>query len=220
MTTPIDPTSQPGAPPSTKPVSPAMTHTIPPSGTETDKGDSSAADKVKQKTGEFKDKAAAAKEQVSEKMSQTAAKGKKAAGEALHSVREAGESAYDFVEENIIPIVLISAGAAWLTASLLRSSSGSSPRTRYNTGTYGGASSQDTASGLGEKAADMSRRAKDAARRAKEQARRTRRKSKRLFTENALLVAGGCAALGALLGLAVPETGREQQIYGEVRDKI
>ncbi len=238
MTSSIDPKPQPEAPPSTKPVTPAMTQTVPPSDTQKDQGDQSITDKIKQKAEGIVDKAAAAKDQVSEKMSQTAAKGKKAAGEAAHTVRHAGEDAYDFVEENLIPIILISAGAAWLTASLLRSSSGSSSRTQNYTGAYGGAASRDTGSGIGEKAGDMTRRAKDAvsgigekagdmtrrakeaAQRAKEQSRRTRRKSKRLFTENALLVAGGCAALGALIGFAVPETGRERQIYGEVRDKM
>lgn len=210
----LDPTPQPGPQP------------VKESGPGSSSGSriESTADKLGKRAEELKEKATAAKDQASAKVTQTAVrageKGKQAFAATARTAREAGDATYDFVEENLFPIILISAGAAWLTTSLLRSSSKSSPRDRTDTGEFGDTGTRDTGSDIGEKAGDMTRRAKDAGQRVKEMSRRTTRKSKQLFTENALLIAGGCAALGVLIGLAVPETGKERRLYGEVREQM
>ena len=61
--------------------------------------------------------------------------------------------------------------------------------------------------------ADMSARTRNVATRAQSTARRT-------WNENPLVVGAASAVLGAVVGLAVPETDRENQLMGETRDNL
>lgn len=72
----------------------------------------------------------------------------------------------------------------------------------------------------GEIANDVRRRAEGATRQARQQASRARSSLQRAWNENPLIVGAASAVLGALAGLAVPETEAENQWMGERRDQM
>ena len=49
---------------------------------------------------------------------------------------------------------------------------------------------------------------------------RTQENLRRAWNENPLMVGAACAVLGALAGLAIPETDRENRLMGETRDNL
>jgi hypothetical protein len=100
---------------------------------------------------------------------------------------------------------------------------------RLDRGPYGdysrGASVATDASGgmaerLGDVADDVRDRAGDAARRARRSATRARTTLQRTWDDNPLLLGAASAVLGALIGMAVPETDMENEWMGERRDDM
>ena len=84
----------------------------------------------------------------------------------------------------------------------VRSDASWESRRGYDSGSRGGFSS-----------AEMTARTRNVATRAQSTARRT-------WNENPLVVGAASAVLGAVVGLAVPETERENQLMGETRDNL
>ena len=163
------------------------------------------AEEIQEKYKDAKKKAAATKDRVSEKISATAATAKESSKEAaekvVHKSRRMGTAVYETVSENLFPVILTGIGAAWLTASIVRSRSESASRTR------------ETDYGISDKAKEVTEKAKAGY-------HRTGEKSQEIITNNPLYVAGSLLAVGALIGLAFPETPHEKQLYEEVRDEI
>lgn len=82
----------------------------------------------------------------------------------------------------------------------------------------------DAASSVSETAEEMTAQARDYARDASMRARRTGRRAQselqRMTRENPLAVGAGALLLGALVGLAIPETESENEWLGETRDSM
>ena len=75
-----------------------------------------------------------------------------------------------------------------------------------------------------EYASDVSRRAgeyaSDASRQVRYRARRTQNQLQRLMRENPLLAGAAAVVIGAAVGMALPETERENELMGEARDNV
>lgn len=78
----------------------------------------------------------------------------------------------------------------------------------------------DLAERAEELGSDARRRARELGQRAQEQTRRARSGMERLMEENPLAVAAGVVVIGLAAGLLVPETERERQTLGPVRDEL
>lgn len=82
----------------------------------------------------------------------------------------------------------------------------------------------DMASGIAEGAQEMTSRAQEYAHDATQQVRRTGRRAQnelqRMTQENPLAVGAGALLLGAIVGLTIPETERENEMLGETRDAM
>ena len=162
-------------------------------------------EKAEEKYHELKRKASEAGHRYSEKLSDTAATAKKESMRAARVVadrtRDAGTTVYETISDNLFPAILTGIGAAWLTASIIRSRSNSGYQTWAET---------ETGSRAREKAKEMTRRAKVESRRGKE-------KVKQIASGNPLYIAGALTIMGALIGLALPQTGRESRFYDEMQ---
>ncbi len=98
------------------------------------------------------------------------------------------------------------------------SASGSSPGMTYR---------EDTGSGLrgaefdAERMASQAREYADDTRRAVRQTtRRAKNGLQRMLHENPLMVGAAAATIGAVIGMALPESERENQLMGEARDQV
>ncbi|MFZ0613852.1 MAG: hypothetical protein WAM73_16555 [Desulfobacterales bacterium] len=189
-----------------------------------------AGREINEKYQDVKRKAAETKDRFAEKASDTASTVKKEsramAKEVVHKGRDVGSSVYEALSENLFPAILTGIGVAWLTAGIVRGRSDSRPKpgiyrdsvssTKETLSEWSDKAknfTQDTVSDIGDKAREVTHRAKAGS-------RRTREKSKEVITSNSLYVAGALFAMGALIGLALPETGRERQLYGEMREDL
>lgn len=140
------------------------------------------------------------------------------------------------VKDNPIPAALAGIGLGWLAMGgndradeydddrsyPTRASSyddGSDSMTSQVSGTVSNA-----ASGVADAAQQVSARtqemAQDARRRVKQTGRRAQSELQRMTQENPLAVGAGALLLGAIVGLAVPETERENDLLGEARDSV
>lgn len=97
---------------------------------------------------------------------------------------------------------------------------------RYDYGTYGdygnraGEMAGDVTHRAGEMAGDVRRRAESATRGAREGARRARTALQRTWEENPLVIGAASALLGALIGMAVPESEMENEYLGPRRAQM
>jgi hypothetical protein len=72
----------------------------------------------------------------------------------------------------------------------------------------------------GDVSARASHVAGDVSRRARATTAQTRTRMQQTWNENPLLVGAAAAAIGAIVGLAIPETEREHELMGETRDNM
>jgi hypothetical protein len=91
---------------------------------------------------------------------------------------------------------------------------------RGASGAYDDDASEGMSERLGDVADDVRGRAADAARRARHGAARARTRLQRTWDDNPLLIGAASAVLGALIGMAVPETDVENEWMGEYRDDM
>ncbi len=163
------------------------------------------AEKAEEKYHDLKNKAAEAGHRYSEKLSDTAATAKKESTRAARLVadrtQDAGTAVYETISDNLFPAILTGIGAAWLTANIIRSRTSSGDQTW---------TPSETASRIKGTARDMTRRAKAESHHGKE-------KIKQVAHSNPLYIAGALTVMGALIGLALPRTLRENQFYEEVQ---
>lgn len=174
-----------------------------------------AGREAEEKYQDVKKKATEAKDRLADKMAESATtakrEGRAMAKKAVRRGKDTGGAVYDALSENIFPAVLTGIGVAWLTAGIVRSRSESRPKP----GIY-----RDTVSTAQETLSEWGDKAKEVANRAKAGTRQTREKSKDVYTNNPLYLAGSLMAIGALIGFALPETRRENRLYGEMRDEF
>ena len=94
---------------------------------------------------------------------------------------------------------------------------------RDHTSEYGGDYTGATSGGSawqGGTAQDVSARARQSAARARESASRAQYAARQTWNENPLLVGAASAVIGAVIGMAIPETDREHELMGEARDGL
>jgi hypothetical protein len=141
----------------------------------------------------------------------------------------------DRVKDNPIPAALAGIGLGWLAFA------GESDRDDYDgpRGLYGqyddGRTESTTmsqvsgsVSNAASDVADAAQRVasqtreltQDATRRARQTGRRAQSELQRMTRDNPLAVSAGALLLGAIVGLAVPETERENELLGETRDSM
>ena len=103
--------------------------------------------------------------------------------------------------------------------------SGAGTRGAYSSGQYetgGGSgryeSGQEGSGYVGEIASRAGDYADDARRVARQTTQRAQSQLHRMLNENPLMIAAAAAAVGAAIGMALPETERENEIMGEARD--
>jgi hypothetical protein len=160
-------------------------------------------------------------------------------------VRHMANRASDVAErQNLLPAALIGIGAAWLlinrSSNRSRSYDSNGPawrNTEYSSSEdyYRAVGTQGSSYGSGADVSGMAGRAREVASeasgRAAEMARqtgetvryRTRRAQNQLqraINENPLAVGAAAMVLGAAVGLALPETERENRLMGEARDTV
>jgi len=144
-----------------------------------------------------------------------------------------GEGWMDRVKEHPVPAALAGLGLAWL-AMAGRSERGWErdwDRSRlWEQEDEGSAMSSvtESVSGAGSSVAESARRMTsgarehggEAAERVRQRGRRAQSDLERLARENPLAVGAGALLLGAAVGLAIPETERENEWMGEARDSM
>jgi hypothetical protein len=123
---------------------------------------------------------------------------------------EGGEKILDTFRENPLPLTMAALGVAWLFLKDVRSES--------RVGGDGGRPGK-----LREKAEGMAEGAKGAVRKARSAVREGLSKGSDWFTmtleENPLALALGVLALGAIAGLSIPASAKEEETVGKVAEK-
>jgi ElaB/YqjD/DUF883 family membrane-anchored ribosome-binding protein len=159
--------------------------------------------------------------------------------------RRTGFRMMDFIQENTSLVAAMGLGAVWLIQQRNRSEisgdrmarfaytgperrgSGLTQRianraddVRHAIGNAVGNATENVSERAGEVGSDARERARELGHRAQEQTRRARTGMARLMEDNPLAVAAGVAVLGLAAGLLVPETERERNTLGPVRDDL
>ena len=141
------------------------------------------------------------------------------------------------VRDNPVPAALASIGLGWLALASGRSGAdwdrsdnrgrqdwNAESDTSSSTMSNAAESVSNAASGVADSAQEMTRRAqeytREATSRARQASRRAQSQLQRMTVENPLAVGAGALLLGAAVGLAIPETERENELLGETRDSM
>jgi len=147
-----------------------------------------------------------------------------AANRMMYGTGGRSEGVIGNIRQNPIPAALIGIGAAWW---YMNSRSRSYEDRRYSyrfNEPYGTRDYTDETSGVAESAQQMAAGAqeytREAVQRVRDSGRRAQSQLQRLSQENPLAVAAGALLLGAAVGLAIPETERENELMGEARDSM
>lgn len=135
------------------------------------------------------------------------------AKENRNTAGRAGEQIYEAVCDNLFATAMVGVGVAWITSSVLRRLAGNGGGRMHQTKEK----LSDTAETVGEKAREaaehtrkkaesFAEEAESVGERAGEEAREVAEKSKEIVERNPLYVGGALFAIGALIGLAIPQT--------------
>jgi ElaB/YqjD/DUF883 family membrane-anchored ribosome-binding protein len=158
--------------------------------------------------------------------------------------RAMGSSMVDLVQRNPVPAAMAAIGIGWLIASARREGDGyrltyeglphpydrpgGNGSERRSTVGRAVETAREQAGEIvdqareraGEVTEQMREQVSDLSARAQDQARRAQGEFERMLHENPLAVAAGAVALGAVVGLAIPETRPEHRLMGEARDRL
>jgi ElaB/YqjD/DUF883 family membrane-anchored ribosome-binding protein len=155
--------------------------------------------------------------------------------------RRTGFRMMDFIQENTSLVAAMGLGAVWLIQQRNRSEISGDRMARFaytgperrGNGFTGRLAERahdvrqaigSATEGVSERAEELGSGARERARelghRAEEQTRRARGGLERLMEDNPLAVAAGVAVIGLAAGLLVPETERERQTLGPVRENL
>jgi hypothetical protein len=173
------------------------------------------------------------KQATTERVRQMAGTASESAQSAIEQTRYAAGELVEGARQNAIPAALIGIGAAWLLIDRFR-------RNRRDASEYGrfaapprrgdymssdeyyrsgSADYDDTRSGRDtmDRASQMATEAREVAART---GRRARNQFQRLLRENPLMVGAAAMLVGAAVGMALPETERENEWLGETKDNV
>jgi hypothetical protein len=158
----------------------------------------------------------------------------------MNSASDSAQGIVERIKENPMSAAMIGIGAWWLLGKLPGGNSGRSSssygRQYGNYGNYtadvepgrresfGWSQHGGDAHGIGEMAHDATERMSDYASRGQqrvgEMSDQVEHQFSRWMRDNPLAVGAAAIAVGAAIGLAIPETERENQLIGETRDHI
>ena len=168
------------------------------------------------------------KSATTERVRQMADSASETAQNAYEQTREMAGEVVEGARNNAVPVALIGVGLAWLFAERYRqnSSRGDYRRSRsasYRTPEYSGSedyyrSTRAPVSGYEE--GGLSETAADLRDRTIRTGRRARNQFQRLLNENPLMVGAAAVVVGCAVGMALPETERENEWLGETRDNV
>ena len=144
-------------------------------------------------------------------------------GRAEHMVSNAGETArgaghsvMETIKENPVPAAMVGIGLGWLFMNNSNKASAVKYQARSKAGEIAG-NVQETA---GEVAGRAQERVEQVSSQAQDQAHQAVDQSRQMLEESPLIAGALAVALGAAVGLALPETRRENELMGETRDKM
>jgi ElaB/YqjD/DUF883 family membrane-anchored ribosome-binding protein len=118
--------------------------------------------------------------------------------------RRAGSSTADFVAENALPLSLIGLGVGWLVLSSRRERLAQFEEEHH----------------LRQRASELAARASHLGNEARSQLTHAGQRSVEYADENPLLVGALAIAAGVGVGLALPATRHENELFGETRDRL
>ena len=195
-------------------------------------GEKFSAENVKHETRELVDDA---KEAVGEKLREVKANALESVNETLHDVgasaRRAGEATYGYARTNAIPLAMIGLGIGLLTMSSRRqrriAESGFRPG-RETPRAYGVDPTLERAKDLSSRAnrrveegVEYARtRAREVGHRAREQFVQAEHTAVDFGRENPLAIGAVALAAGIGVGLLLPSTQREDELFGATRDRV
>jgi hypothetical protein len=148
----------------------------------------------------------------------TVGKAEQAVSGATDTAKGVGATMLETIKQNPLPAALAGIGLGWLVLKSRSGGSGgqSSGQLQQNVG--------ETTSSVGETASQAQERAGQVVSSAQETAGQvagqTQSQVQRLLQERPLAVGGIALALGAAVGLALPETPQEHQVMGAARDRL
>jgi ElaB/YqjD/DUF883 family membrane-anchored ribosome-binding protein len=178
-----------------------------------------------------------AKEQVREQAQEakvmirdaTVGRAERMLSSARESAKGGSSSMLETIKENPIPAALAGIGIGWLLMNRRSSATGGQIQyqSQSTTGeTVGRAQEQagqitsQAQERAGQMASQAQERAEQMAGQARYQARRAEDRFQQMLQENPLAVGAVALAVGAAVGLAVPETRKEHELMGETRDSL
>ena len=141
----------------------------------------------------------------------TVGKAEEAVSSATDTARGAGAQMLETIKQNPLPAALTGIGIGWL---VMKSRSGSS--SSQSSGQVQQKVSE-TAGQIQERAGQLVSSAQE---RTGQVAEQTQGQVQRLLQESPLAVGGIALALGAAVGLSLPETQQEHQLMGQTRDRL
>lgn len=172
--------------------------------------------------------------QIASSASEAASSAMSSAGQAVSSAGGTaaglGSSLVDTITGNPLPAALTGVGLAWLMMS--RSSSGQRPADARSAGhTWAGSTTgaggypqwsddHSPTAGLQDRAGELAESAGELAGGAQEQARQLPGRLQRMVQENPLMAGALAVSVGAAIGMATPDSGAEDQLFGSARDKL
>ena len=161
---------------------------------------------------------------VSPAVGQAQDKAGQVVGSAGETARGAGSSIVETIKQNPVPAALMGLSLGWLYMN--RPSAGR-PRSRAEVrapsqgrSTVGKAVGRTQEETAGQLAGQAQYTVGQLADRVQGQASRARAQFRRILDENPLAIGGTTVALGVAVGLALPETRREDQFLGQARDSL
>jgi hypothetical protein len=150
-----------------------------------------------------------------------------AAGNVASGTGDLAGSLLRTIQENPIPAAIAGASLAWL---FTRNNSSAQRTLRYAGNVAGNVSSNageavgSAAGAAGDKVSNIAGAAGDAvgtvAITVKEQGQQAQSQLHRMLLDNPLAVGAAAVAIGAVVGMAVPETPQEHQLMGQARDAL
>ena len=186
------------------------------------------------------------KSATTERVRQMADTASETAQQAYEQTRQVAGDLVEGARSNAVPAAMIGVGVAWLLVERFRENNRSADYRRGRSTSYGrseyygsdeyqrstsgplygsrhegeGAGYGDARYGTRNAASGLSETAADLRQRTMRTGRRARNQFQRLLHENPLMVGAAAVVVGAAIGMALPETERENEWLGETRDNV
>jgi hypothetical protein len=172
---------------------------------------SEARDRVGEVAGEARERVGDVASQVGDTVGQVASQVGSTAGQVAGTAGDTAGDIFGMIRRNPVPAALAGLSIAWLVMNREDGSRGEEMlyQARHAVG--------DTVGQAGEKVADTASQAQE---RAGVMAVRAQGQFQQTLWDNPLVVGAAAMALGAAIGLAVPETPQEHQLMGQARDNL